>query len=63
MGLRVAETPESVIARTRKENTLAWVIISRNSQARRSGGPCFSLFIPIFIAMLAPFSCGVIISL
>ena len=44
MGLRVAETPESVIARTRKETTLAWVIISRNSQARRSGGPCFSLY-------------------
>ncbi|STL42935.1 tRNA-i(6)A37 thiotransferase enzyme MiaB [Escherichia coli] len=25
----------------------------------RSGGLVFSLFIPIFIAMLAPFSCGV----
>ncbi len=55
----MAETPESVIARTRKENDLAWVIISRNSQACRSGGPCFFLFIPIIIAMLAPFSCGV----
>ncbi len=56
MGLRVAETPESVIARTAKKTTLAWVIISRNSQARRSVGLVFSLFIPIFIAMLAPFS-------
>ncbi len=58
MGLRVAETPESVIAVLAKKTTLVWVIISRNSQAYRSGGPCFSL-IPIFIAVLAPFSCGV----
>ena len=52
MGLRVAETPESVIARTRKENDLG-------VRPAVPVGLVFSLFIPIFIAMLAPFSCGV----
>ena len=55
MGLRVAETPESVIARTRKENDLG-VGYYRPAVPV---GLVFSLFIPIFIAMLAPFSCGV----
>lgn len=60
MGLRVAETPESVIARTRKENDLGRGLLS--AVILRPAVPVglvFSLFIPIFIAMLAPFSCGV----
>ena len=57
MGLRVAETPESVIARTRKRpwRGLLSAVILRPAVPV---GLVF-LFIPIFIAMLAPFSCGV----
>ncbi len=48
-----------MIARTRKENDLGVGYYQRNSQARRSGGPCFFSLYPHLIAMLAPFSCGV----
>ncbi len=55
MGLRVAETPESVMPVPAKKTTLAWVIISRNTQPAVPVGLVFSLFIPIFIAMLRLF--------
>ena len=43
-----------------KKTTLAWVIISRNSQARRSGGPWFFLSLsPSLSQCLRHFSCGV----
>ena len=43
MGLRIAESPESVIARTRKENDLGVGTYQPGSvQACRPGRPCIS---------------------
>ena len=42
----MAETPESVIARTRKENDLGVGYYQPYSQACRSGGPCFFSLYP-----------------
>ncbi|SPX11300.1 tRNA-i(6)A37 thiotransferase enzyme MiaB [Escherichia coli] len=55
MGLRVAETPESVIARTRKENDLGVVIISRNSQPAVPVGLVFLSLSPSLLQCLRLF--------
>ena len=58
MGLRIAESPESVIARTRKENDLG-VEFTSHDPSGLSVPAGLSLSVPISTAMLAPFSCDV----
>ncbi len=61
MGLRIAESPESVIARTRKENDLGRGNLPAMIPSGLSvpAGLVIPLSVPISTAMLAPFSCDV----
>jgi hypothetical protein len=59
MGLRIAESPESVIARTRKENDLGVGTYQPIRSGLPTGRPCISSPRPISIAMLAPLFHGV----
>lgn len=61
MGLRIAESPESVIARTRKENDLGVGNLPAMIPSGLSvpAGLVIPLSVPISTAMLAPFSCDV----
>lgn len=57
MGLRIAESPESVIAAPAKKTTSASEPISRDPfRPAAPAGLVFPLPDPIFIAMLAPYS-------